>query len=60
MKPTPVLLVAIFALLAGTLALAATPPELGRIEWLRDFDLGLEEARKAGKPLLLLFQEVPG
>ena len=32
------------------------PVELGRIAWLRD----LADARGAEKPLLLLFQEVPG
>lgn len=36
------------------------PVELGKVPWLRDYDAALAEAKKSGKPLLLLFQEVPG
>lgn len=36
------------------------PEELGQVHWLRDLEAGREEARKVGKPLLILFQEVPG
>ena len=36
------------------------PEELGRVSWRRDFDAALAEAREASKPVLLLFQEVPG
>ena len=39
---------------------AERPVELGAIDWLRDFDGALEQARKSGKPMLVLFQEVPG
>lgn len=35
-------------------------PELGEVSWLRDFAHGLAEASKQRKPVLLLFQEVPG
>ena len=34
--------------------------ELGEVAWLRDHDRGLALAAKRGKPVLLLFQEVPG
>jgi hypothetical protein len=34
--------------------------ELGEIAWLRDHDRGLALAAEQGKPVLLLFQEVPG
>lgn len=34
--------------------------ELGDVAWLRDLDRGLALAAEQGKPLLLLFQEVPG
>jgi hypothetical protein len=34
--------------------------ELGDVAWLRDHDLGLKRAAALGKPVLLLFQEVPG
>ena len=36
------------------------PEELGQVHWLRDLKAGRAEATKTGKPLLLLFQEVPG
>lgn len=38
----------------------SAPVELGKIPWLRNYDEALALARKTGKPLLLLFQEVPG
>jgi hypothetical protein len=34
--------------------------ELGDVAWLRDHDLGLALAAEQGKPVLLLFQEIPG
>lgn len=34
--------------------------ELGEVVWARDFERGLISASKQGKPILLLFQEVPG
>jgi hypothetical protein len=39
---------------------AAQPVELGLVAWQRDLDAGLELAAAADKPVLLLFQEVPG
>ena len=36
------------------------PVELGQVRWRRDFDAALAEAKAADKPVLLLFQEVPG
>jgi len=36
------------------------PAELGRVSWLRDYDAALAESRNTGKPVLILFQEVPG
>ncbi len=36
------------------------PEELGTVHWLRDLDAGQAEAQKTGKPILILFQEVPG
>lgn len=46
-------------------AVHATPPsnnpvELGAVHWLRDLDAGTAEAERTGKPMLILFQEVPG
>lgn len=39
---------------------AGQPEELGKVQWLRDFDKGLERAALEDKPVFLLFQEVPG
>ncbi len=36
------------------------PVELGAAHWLRDLDAGTAEAGRTGKPMLILFQEVPG
>ncbi|MEZ5980247.1 MAG: VPGUxxT family thioredoxin-like (seleno)protein, type 2 [Planctomycetota bacterium] len=36
------------------------PVELGRVDWVRDLDRGIERSRETGKPILLMFQEVPG
>lgn len=34
--------------------------ELGEVAWLRDYDRGLTLAAEQGRPVLLLFQEIPG
>jgi len=34
--------------------------ELGKVHWYRDYDTALNLARKQGKSVLILFQEVPG
>ncbi len=39
---------------------AGHPAELGQVAWLRDFEAGSKRAAAEDKPLLLLFQEVPG
>lgn len=36
------------------------PEELGQVHWIRDLDAGRAAAQKSGKPILILFQEVPG
>ena len=45
--------------LLGPLA-AGAPRELGAVDWLRDLDAGVARAKEAERPILLLFQEVPG
>ena len=35
-------------------------PELGEVAWLRNYQQAVDQARKSNKPILLLFQEVPG
>lgn len=36
------------------------PSELGRVEWRRDFDVAMAAAKTTGKPVVVLFDEVPG
>lgn len=36
------------------------PIETGTVEWLRDHDRALQISKQSGKPVFLLFQEVPG
>ncbi len=36
------------------------PEELGNVNWIRDYDQAIATADKTGKPILILFQEVPG
>lgn len=40
--------------------LAGNPPELGDVHWQRDLGLARQLSRQGGKPIFLLFQEVPG
>ena len=36
------------------------PVEVGRVDWLRNLDEAKKVAKAADKPILLLFQEIPG
>lgn len=37
-----------------------TPPEQGSVNWLRDYDAAISRSASTGKPLFVLFQEIPG
>lgn len=37
-----------------------SPPELGRVHFRRGYDAAVMEAKKLDRPLLILFQEIPG
>lgn len=39
---------------------AQNPVEVGNVNWGRDFDAALRMSADSGKPVLVLFQEVPG
>ena len=59
----PLLLVCGFiavCLLLANLARSEQPVELGRVAWLRDYDAARKLSAKSGKPMLVLFDEVPG
>jgi hypothetical protein len=47
-------------LLALVLSAAPAHPELGRVTWLRDFDEAVKQSKATKRPLLVLFDEVPG
>jgi len=53
-------LVALFSLLFLTQVGYAQPEELGRVDWLRDFAEAQQQSAQEGKPIFILFQEVPG
>lgn len=36
------------------------PEELGQVKWLRNYDQAIQQSEQTGKPILILFQEVPG
>lgn len=36
------------------------PVELGKVNWLRDYNEAITKAKETGKPVFILFQEVPG
>ena len=57
----PVLLAS--ALLAGVMSSTPHPnpePELGLVHWGRDLDQALAASRATNRPVLVLFDEVPG
>ncbi len=41
-------------------AIAASATEIGQVRWGRDLDAALAQSDASGKPVLVLFQEVPG
>ena len=53
------LLFAFFYSIANT-SIDPNPEELGQVNWLRDYDQAIQLSEKINKPILILFQEVPG
>ncbi len=47
-------------LLPGLAGAGQDHVELGAVAWLRDRDAAFERAKTEKKPLVVLFQEVPG
>lgn len=62
MKKTPIIL--LLTLITQTIAIAniqlTQDIELGNVHWLRDMNLAIEKSKAEKKPILILFQEVPG
>jgi len=58
-------LVVVSVFIASTLKAQKTdvkkqPEELGLVSWYRNYDAAVEQSQKLGKPIFILFQEVPG
>ncbi len=47
-------------LLAASVFADEQPIELGQVQWMTDHDAALEKSEETGKPVFLLFQEIPG
>lgn len=65
MRSCPIFLIAVcFFLFSGGAASGGPPPdnpvEAGDVHWNRNFEEMLAQSRQSGKPLLVLFQEIPG
>lgn len=41
-------------------AASRNPVEIGLVRWNRDLDASLDQSKQSGKPVFVLFQEVPG
>lgn len=54
-----IVLLSIF-LINTFMVFAGNPEELGKVEWLRNYDLAISKSKAVNKPVLILFQEVPG
>lgn len=53
-------IVILFNMLLSFSLAAQTPQELGTVEWMRSYDDALQSSLETGKPVFILFQEVPG
>jgi len=53
-------LMALLICTASLLFAHNNPEELGKVNWLRDYDAALAQAKASERPVLILFQEVPG
>jgi hypothetical protein len=60
MKTLIILIILIVWVTAHGSQSTVNPIEIGNVRWQRDFDAALENSAKTGKPVLVLFQEVPG
>ena len=60
MRVPTIIISVIFVLAAFGGEAAENPIEVGNVEWGRDFDAALMNSADTGKPVLVLFQEIPG
>lgn len=57
---SPLLVLAALAFVLVARPSDGSPIEIGKVEWGRDLDVALATSKETGKPVFLLFQEVPG
>ena len=50
----------ILFIIAAFLTMHQNPVELGDVHWMRNYDEAVAESKRQCKPILILFQEVPG
>ncbi len=60
MKVVVILIFLVIGLVEYSAGAGKNPIEIGSVQWGRDLDTALEKSSKTGKPVLVLFQEVPG
>ena len=60
MRELTALLILAVAVTAYSGETATNPVEVGDVRWGRDFEAALNESAASGKPVLVLFQEIPG
>lgn len=61
MRPLPTIFALIVGAFATTASSAATNPiAAGTVKWLTDYDQAVALSQTSGKPIFLLFQELPG
>lgn len=54
------LMMILFSIPIGNVHAKKNPIEIGAVQWGRNYEDALSQSSKTGKPILLLFQEVPG
>ena len=55
-----IMLAGLFLIMASTGSTADPPVEVGAVTWGRDLDAAKKQSTETGKPILILFQEIPG
>ena len=50
----------IFVWIASLFINYSQPEELGKVSWNRDYNKALSQSKITGKPVFILFQEIPG
>jgi len=55
-----IFLALVLVLISNPIVSQDNPIELGKVKWFRSYEKAIQESKKDGKPIFLLFQEVPG